>query len=94
MYIHPSQYRSIIQITGPTFDESDMETNLMSFRNFLSRFENFVAGMANDAERVNFLKCSLSGQPLWLINHLTISNRNYKLALSVLKSEYLNDNIF
>lgn len=46
--------------------------------------------MANDAERLNFLKCSLSDRPLLLINHLNCINENYQLALTILKMEYLD----
>lgn len=71
----------------------------MSFRNLLSRFENCLAGLANDAERLKFLKCLLCDRPLLLINHLTICNKNYRAALTVLKNEYIDedeiiDNIF
>ena len=79
-----------IQITGPTFGGSEMATDHMSFQNFLSRFENCVVGMANDAERLNFLKCSLTDRALRLINHLSCTNSNYHRALSLLKKEYLN----
>ena len=48
--------------------------------------------MANDAEKLNFLKCSLSERPLLLINHLSYVNANYQQALSVLKKEYLDVN--
>ena len=67
-----------------------MATDHMSFQNFLSRFENCVVGMANNAERVNFFKCSLTDRPLGLINHLSCTNTNYHRALSLLKKEYLN----
>ena len=76
-----------IQIPGPTFGGSEMATDHM---NFLSRFENWVVGMANDAERLNFLKCSLTDRALRLINHLSYTNTNYQRALSLLKKEYLN----
>ena len=79
-----------IQITGPTFSGSEMATDHMSFQNFLSRFENCVVGMANDAECLNFLKCSLKDRALRLINHLSCTNTNYQRALSLLKKEYLN----
>ena len=50
-----------IQITGPTFGGPEMATDHMSLQNFLSRFENCVLGMANDAERlIFFLKCSFT----------------------------------
>lgn len=47
--------------------------------------------MASDAKRLNFFKCSLSRQPLLLINHLAICNKNYEVSLSVLKNEYLDE---
>lgn len=83
--IKPSQ----IQITSPTFSGQEMHTDRMSFQNFLSRFENCVASMANDTERLNFLRCSLSGKTLLLINYLDISNKNYRMTLNILKDEYL-----
>ncbi|CAE1251573.1 adk [Acanthosepion pharaonis] len=79
-----------IQITGPTFSGLEMADDHMSFRNFLTRFENCVVGMANDSERLNFLKCSLSDRALRLINHLSCTDANYQRALSVLKREYLD----
>lgn len=67
----------------------------MRFQNALSRFENCVAGRANNTDR---LKTSWN-LPLLLINHVSISNKNYQVALTVLKDEYLDedeiiDNIF
>lgn len=51
--------------------------------------------MANDVKRLNFIKYSLSSRPLLLINHLSISNKNYHVVLTVLKNEYLDeDGIF
>ena len=47
---------------------------------------------AKDAEKLNFLKCSLSERLLLLINHLSYVNANYQLTLSVLKKEYLDVN--
>ena len=44
-----------VQIEGPTFSGQEMENDRMSFYNFLSRFENCAAGMANDAEKLIFL---------------------------------------
>ena len=79
-----------IQITSPTFGGPEMATDHMSFQNFLSKFENCVVGMANDAERLNFFKCSLTDRALRLINHLSCTNTNYHRALSLLKKEYLN----
>ena len=49
-----------------------------------------MVGMANDAERLNFLKCSLTDRGLRLINHLSCTNTNYLRALSLLKKEDLN----
>lgn len=46
--------------------------------------------MVNDAEKLNFLKCSLSDRPLLLINHLNMVSRNYQITLKILKTEYLN----
>lgn len=81
-----------VQNTGPTFSVLEMDYNRMSFRNFLPCFENCLAGMDNNAKSLNFLKCSLSGRPLLLINHLRISNKNYCVALTVPKNEYLDEN--
>ena len=79
-----------IQITGPTFSGREMTTDHMSFQNFLSRFENCVAGMANNAERLNFLKCSLTDEALRLIQHLSCTDANYQRALTTLKKKYLD----
>lgn len=49
-----------------------------------------MAGISNDAEKLNFLKCSLSDRPSLLINHLSYINENYQLALTILKREYLD----
>ena len=66
-----------IQITGPTFSGLEMSADHLSYRNFLSRFENCVVGVANDAERLNVLKCSLTDRALRLINHLSCTDANY-----------------
>lgn len=79
-----------VQIVGPTFNGLDMDKDHLSFRNFLSRFENCVAGMANVSEKLNLLKCSISYRPLLLINHFSVVNRNYQITLKILKTEYLN----
>lgn len=47
--------------------------------------------MANDVESLNFLKCSLSGRCLLLINDLNIFNKNYHVILTILKNEYLDE---
>ena len=71
---------SQVQIEGPTFSGREMENDWMSFNNFLFRFENCAAGMANDAEKLIFLKCYLSERLLLLINHLC----QYKLSAGTL----------
>lgn len=48
-----------------------------------------MAGLANDSEGLNFLKCSLSGRPLLSIDHLRISNKIYHAALTVLKNDLI-----
>lgn len=63
-----------IQITGPMVNGMEMDAGCMSFRKFLSRFEHYVASIANDTERLNFLKCRPSGRASLLINHLSICN--------------------
>lgn len=51
-----------------------------------------MAGMANDAERIPFLKCSLSDRPFLMINLLSFTNKNYRVVLTDLMNEYVNEN--
>lgn len=79
-----------LQITGPTFSGQEVAADPLSFWNFLTRFENCVFDMASDADRLNFLKCCLSGEALRLVKHFSCTNSNYTRALSILKREYLD----
>lgn len=64
-----------MEITGPTFNGQEMKKGCISVRNFLSKFANCVDGIANDAERFNFVKCSLLERPLLLIKPLELHRR-------------------
>lgn len=70
-------------MSGPSF--SRLEKDKMNYRNFLSQFENCVTDMKIKANKLNYLKSSLSDRALQLINHFTITSRNYRL----LKKEFM-----
>lgn len=62
----------LIQNTGPVFSGLETHSDRMDFRRFLSRFVKCVGGLANDEERLNFVKCCLSGRHLQLMRILII----------------------
>lgn len=49
-----------------------------------------MTGMKSEADKLNFLKCSLMHRVLQIINHFTINNSNYGVALSILKKKFFS----
>lgn len=56
----------------------------------MSTGETYGPNIANDAEMLNVVICSLSERNLLLINRLSCTDANLQHSLSILKGEYLD----
>ena len=79
------------QLKCDTFD--GMSTDKLQFKNFLLQFNNCIdaCGQLSDSSKLTYLRSYLSGFAFRVISHLSISDDNYKLALDLLKKEFLDE---
>jgi len=63
------------------------------FHTFLSQFKNVVGNRPNldDATKLTYLKSYVKGYAAKIIQHLQISDVNYKVALNLLTAEFLDE---
>src|SRR5678816_3820144 len=68
------------------------EKDKHSFRSFLQEFNNVYGGRKDlsQAVKLQYLKSHLKGYALRDIEHLTGTDENYEVALSILKEHYLD----
>lgn len=64
----------------------------LEYSNFLQQFQNVIGsrGCLADSAKLTYLKTYLDGYALKVINHLSIANENYEVALSMLEKEFLD----
>ena len=62
----------------------------LAFKYFLTQFENLVRGVKSTSCKLQILRSYLSGYPAQVIEHLSVSDENYFVALDLLKSELLD----
>ena len=64
----------------------------LEFNHFLTQFSNCVdaCGTLSNASKLTYLRCHLSGYALKIISHLSVTNDNFDVALSLLKEEFLD----
>ena len=62
----------------------------LAFKKFLAYFENVVCGVMSSACKLQILWSYLSGYPAQVIKHLSVSDKNYFVALDLLRSEFLD----
>ena len=67
-------------------------TDKLEFKNFLLQFNNCVdsSGKLTDSSKLTYLRSFLSGYAFKVIAHLSISDDNYAVALTLLKDEFLD----
>jgi len=67
-------------------------TNNLEYHKFIVQFNNIIGSRTSLSNSVKFtyLKGYLRGYALKLINHLQITDENYKIALELLEAEFLN----
>lgn len=58
---------------------------------FLTKFENCAASIPCATGKLYFLRCSLEGRALQLIDYLSASEESYPVALQLLKNQYLDE---
>ena len=63
-----------------------------SLKNFLLQFNNCVdsSGKLSDSSKLAYLRSFLSGYAFKVISHLSISDDNYAVAVTLLKDEFLD----
>jgi len=64
----------------------------LEFHSFITMFNNVVGLRTNlsDSTKLTYLKTYLKGYASKLIQHLQVTNNNYKIALNLLNEEFLN----
>ena len=72
------------------FDEEAPDK--LEFKNFLLQFNNCVdaAAQLSDSNKLTYLRGYLTGYAFKVISHLSISDDNYKVAIDLLKDEFLD----
>ena len=70
------------------------ERDKFAFHNFLNQFNNVIGSrkQLSDSAKLSYLFGYVKGYALKLINHLSISDENYMVALQLLKEEFLDVN--
>ena len=78
------------KLSCPTFDGSGKDK--LEFKNFLAQFQNCIeaCGSLSDANKLTYLRSYLAGNAFKLINHLSVTDDNFEIALDLLKDEYLD----
>src|SRR5678815_4090770 len=73
-------------------DRFDGDLNKISFQIFLNQFMNVVGNnpKLNDSVKLMYLLSFLRDYPLSIVSHLSIIPEHYKVALELLKAEYLD----
>ena len=67
-----------------------MNANKFAFKNFVSQFENCVINVKSGALRLQVLKNPLTGYASQIVEHLTISDENFTVAMHLLTEEFLD----
>jgi len=69
-------------------------TTNLQYHSFISQFNNVVGLRTNlsDSTKFTYLKTFLKGYAFKLIQHLQVTDLNYKVALDLLNGEFLNEN--
>ena len=69
-----------------------MSEDKMAFKNFLQQFTNCIeaCGQLSKASKLTYLRSYLTGYAFRVISHLSISDDNYDIAISLLKNEFLD----
>ena len=69
-------------------------SNELEFHSFITQFNNVIGYRPNlsEATKLTYLKTYLKGYALKTVQHLQISNSNYKIAIDLLTREFLDTN--
>ena len=64
----------------------------LEFKNFLTQFSNCIVacGTLPDANKLTYLRSYLSGYALKITSHLSVTDDNYDIVLSLLKEKFLD----
>ncbi|KAL7630818.1 UNVERIFIED_CONTAM: hypothetical protein RMT77_018969 [Armadillidium vulgare] len=75
------------------FDGSQKDK--LVFHNFLTKFNNVIGNKESleDSVKLMYLFGYLKGYALKVVSHLSLNNDNYKVALELLKKEFLDKNL-
>ena len=75
-----------------SFDGS--ESDKLEFRNFLEQFNNVIDCKTNmtDASKLIYLRGYLRGYAFKVVQHLSVCDQNYAIAIKLLKEEFLDVN--
>ena len=78
------------RLSVPEFCDND--ANLYAFKQFKDKFCTIIGCLTqySDAQKLIHLKSLLGGRALQLVEHLSIVDTNYSLAMSLLTEEFLN----
>ena len=70
----------------------DIATNVNEYYSFITEFNNVIGLRLNlsEATKLTYLKNYLGGYALKLIQHLQITDGNYRVALTLLEKEFLD----
>ena len=78
--------------TQPFFQPKNNDSDYQLFSEFIQRFDNFVLNCKDDV-RLQWLKSSCKGDALMLIQHLSATEENFKLAKDRLIKRYNNPDV-
>lgn len=75
------------KLNCPKFSGKNCEDKF-AFKNFLTQFQNCMVAVKCKAIKLQYLRGYLADYALQIIQHLTITNENYDVAIQLLKEEY------
>ena len=73
----------------PRFNGSDSDR--LSFKDFFTQFNNSIDDSLSGSIKLTYLRNYLTGYAYQIISHLSISDEYYSVAVSLLKSEFLDE---
>ena len=88
--VDPAMYSGPVpRLSCPTFEGH--KQGRFAFKNFLSQFDNFVSSVRIDSVKLQLLKSHLRGYAAQIIDHLSLTDENFSIAIDILRAEFLDE---
>ena len=88
--LNSSHYNVTPKLNCPFFNPEDLSKDKLAYLNFFKEFRNCVLSTKSKSLRLIILKNHLRGYAQKIINHLSISDTNFDVAVEILDKEFLD----